>query len=160
MIIIILIIPFQVNRDEPSTSSQRSESPSVGSARRRILDDEEEEEEEEEEDEEETCYVNGNADTIPGPSGFSQTTEPVANGLAGKRGTKRRIYSSNDEESDDRMSSNKSSDVDVVKGKTLKRREPAVATLSAASVASDEDETPIRSLCHHHLSLLRPLLVF
>lgn len=66
----------------------------MGSARRRILDDEDEVEDEE--DEETASYVNGNASTGPGPSGFGHTE--LANGLSGKRATKRRIYSSNDED--------------------------------------------------------------
>ena len=89
----------QVNCDEPSTSSHASESVSVGSTRRRILDDEDEGEDEDDEDEGASSYVNGNASTAPGPSGFSPAE--LVNGLSTKRATKRRIYSSNDEDEDE-----------------------------------------------------------
>ena len=180
-----------MNCDEPSTSSHASESVSVGSTRRRILDDEDEGEDDE--DEGASSYVNGNASTAPGPSGFSPAE--LVNGLSTKRATKRRIYSSNDEdedeviyfffslslsfsssmlrpvytdssnvfkveeeESDEQMSvGGKSSDAELVKGKTLKKREStAVASTANSSAAAsvgrggdtsdsdDEDETPIR----------------
>ena len=86
-----------MNCDEPSTSSHASESVSVGSTRRRILDDEDEGEDDE--DEGPSSYVNGNASTAPGPSGFSPAE--LVNGLSTKRATKRRIYSSNDEDEDE-----------------------------------------------------------
>lgn len=61
----------------------------------------------------------------------------------GKRGTKRRIVSSNEEGSSDNddKSENKSSDTDV-KGKTLKKREPAPSIKPDSS--DSEDELPIR----------------